>query len=407
MRETCDRCRRPKSHCFCALVPSIETRTRVVVLQHPRERDVAIGTARMASLCLPNSELHVGLDWEETRALDRALSDPARPAALLYPGDGAVDLLTAPPDHPITLVVVDGTWDLTRKVVRRNPRLAALPRYAFNPPAPSDYRIRREPRAACVSTIEAMTYALGALERDPARFAAMLVPFRAMIDAQIAAEASHRRGRERRPRGPRPERPTPTSWLRGRSLVCVAAEANAWPKGDDGSPAPHPAEIVQWVACRVETGEAMEAFVAPAAPLAPGVAAQTGLSEARITGGETRDELLARWAAFARTGDVVCMWGEFPQALFEAAGGRFEEPPADLRRLLRAEWRGNVGSPRQCCERLGVSSEGALGAGRSGERLGELVAIARALIGSGGDTLGTRPSGPPRSPAGPRSTSPA
>ncbi len=230
MRDTCHACRRPLSHCWCGLLPSIETRTRVVLLQHPRERDVAIGTARMATLCLPNSELHVGVDWGDVPALDRALSDPARPAALLYPGDDAADLFTAPPPGPITLVVVDGTWTLTRKVVRTNPRLAALPRYAFNPPSPSDYRIRREPRAACVSTIEALSYALGALEGDPERFAAMLVPFRAMIDAQIAAESSQHRGRERRPRGPRPERPTPTS-------PCAGARSCAWRRRPTRGPA--------------------------------------------------------------------------------------------------------------------------------------------------------------------------
>nr|MDQ3300003.1 DTW domain-containing protein [Myxococcota bacterium] len=47
------RCRRPQVVCYCAALPRIDTSTRVVILQHPRERDMAIGTARMASLCLP------------------------------------------------------------------------------------------------------------------------------------------------------------------------------------------------------------------------------------------------------------------------------------------------------------------------------------------------------------------
>ncbi|MBZ0236419.1 MAG: DTW domain-containing protein [Deltaproteobacteria bacterium] len=62
-RERCLRCRRPLAVCYCDALPRIETRTRVVILQHPRERDMPIGTARMASLCLPGSELHVGVDW--------------------------------------------------------------------------------------------------------------------------------------------------------------------------------------------------------------------------------------------------------------------------------------------------------------------------------------------------------
>mgnify|MGYP003338650201 CR=1 FL=1 len=153
----------------------------------------------------------------------------------------------------------------------------------------------------------------------------------------------------------------------------------SWPRGDDGSAPPFSAELVQWVACRVDTGDTLEVFVPPAAPLAPGVDAQTGLDRARLTRGDTPATLLARWRDFVRPGDLVCAWGDFPPQLFEAAGGRFEGPPVDLRRLLRAEWRGNVGSPRQCCERLGHGPVAPLGQGRSGERLGELVAIVRGL----------------------------
>src|SRR6478609_8486264 len=89
-RAVCARCRRPESVCYCKHLTSIETKTRIVLLQHPRERDMAIGTARMASLCLPNAELHVGVRWQGSTALAEALSDPARPAALLYPGEGAI-----------------------------------------------------------------------------------------------------------------------------------------------------------------------------------------------------------------------------------------------------------------------------------------------------------------------------
>src|SRR6188768_1362979 len=104
------RCRRPTSVCYCAAIPTLPTATRVVILQHPRERDMPIGTARMASLCLPRAELHVGVQWGDSRPLARALGDPARPAILLYPGPDARDILRDPPPGPVTLIVVDGTW---------------------------------------------------------------------------------------------------------------------------------------------------------------------------------------------------------------------------------------------------------------------------------------------------------
>jgi DTW domain-containing protein YfiP len=160
-RAVCGRCRRPESVCYCRHVTTLETKTRVVLLQHPRERDVAFGTAHMASLCLAGAELHVGVKFGGSPALTRALSDPERPAILLYPGEGAIDVSEDPPKGPVTLVVVDGTWWQARKVVRQNPELAALPRYSFRPPRPSEYRIRREPEEEYVSTIEALVHVLG------------------------------------------------------------------------------------------------------------------------------------------------------------------------------------------------------------------------------------------------------
>ena len=151
-----------------------------------------IGTARMAHLCLPNSELHVGVDWENSTELHRALSDAQRPAMLLYPSESAADVGEAPPTRPLTLVVVDGTWSQAKKMARDNPILANLPRLTFQPERPSDYRIRREPKPHCVSTIEALMYVLGILEGDPTRFRQLLEPFHRMINRQIELKEQNR-----------------------------------------------------------------------------------------------------------------------------------------------------------------------------------------------------------------------
>ena len=150
-------------------------------MQHPRERGVPVNTARIASLCLPAADVHVGIRFDP-----RVFSDPNRPAVLLYPGPEAIDVEQNPPPTEITLVVVDGTWSQTKKLIQLNPELAALPRYAFRPNVPSAYRIRRQPRADCVSTLEALMHVLGAIEGDRERFVSMMRPFRAMVEAQIA-----------------------------------------------------------------------------------------------------------------------------------------------------------------------------------------------------------------------------
>ena len=77
-RAICARCRRPESVCYCAHLVSLPTRTRVLLLQHPRERDVPIGTARLAHLCLPGSQLRVGVDFDDDAQV-RAALDGAGP----------------------------------------------------------------------------------------------------------------------------------------------------------------------------------------------------------------------------------------------------------------------------------------------------------------------------------------
>ena len=185
-RPTCARCLRPAVVCWCDHVVTVPTRTHVVIVQHPAERTKAIGTGRMAAMCLPGAQVVTSKGWEASPALARLLADGGRPAWLLFPGPDAIDVDSAPPPGPITLVVVDGTWGQATGIVRRDPLLSGLPRLAFRPATPSEYRIRRQPRRECLSTIEALAHVLGVLEGDPDGMGRLLVPFRAMIERQIA-----------------------------------------------------------------------------------------------------------------------------------------------------------------------------------------------------------------------------
>lgn len=310
-RVLCPRCRRPTRVCYCAALPALATRTKVVILQHPRERDMPIGTARMATLCLADSELHVGIRWGESAAFQRVISDPDRPAILLSPGPTAKDILTEPPSGPVTLVVVDGTWSQAKTVVRDNPCLQALPRYAFSTPEPSQYRIRKEPRAEYVSTIEALMHVLGVLENDPARFRALLDPLNAMVDAQLLAQkTSPQRPSYRVPSALRrpSQRKLPELFTRNYDhVVCIVAEANAWPYTPDAKR--HPDELVHFVAERVATGERFDMIVKPEHGLAPSTTFHLKLPAETFDRGRSRAELEAALRAWLRPDDVICAWG--------------------------------------------------------------------------------------------------
>lgn len=197
-RPHCPRCTRPLEHCLCALIPQLPSRTRVLILQHPSEVKHALNTARLAALGLCNAELRVGEVFEDLPAV---LAAPGYQAHLLFPGEGALPLPSLAGQDaglPVLLVVPDGTWRKARKLLHCNPLLATLPRVTLAPGLRSRYRLRKAPEPGALSTIEAVVAALQALEA-PTSFEALLKPFEALIEGQIAAmgEDTFRRNHQR------------------------------------------------------------------------------------------------------------------------------------------------------------------------------------------------------------------
>jgi hypothetical protein len=255
--------------------------------------------------------------------------------------------------------------------------LQALPRYAFATPEPSQYRIRREPCAEYVSTIEALMHVLGALEGDPARFRSLLDPLRAMVDAQLACQAGAPRRGVRHPRQPRPPRRAVPDAVTDRfdDLVCVVGEANAWPYRAGVRPG-EPEELVHWVAHRVATGETFDRIVAPAHPLSPSTAFHVELPEDELRRGAPRSELPAEFAGFARPGDVWCAWGHHGIDL-AIAGGVAPAERLDLRACAHRVANRKLGS-LEAYARTIAPPPPPLTPGRAGRRLALLVQIVRA-----------------------------
>ena len=185
-RAMCYRCFKVAAACVCGDIQRVENRTGVIVLQHPRERRHPFGTARFARLGLERVELRV-CSPKSPEALARASVLPPD-TAFLYPSPGARDVEDIPPgERPAHIVVVDGTWQHAHSILHAAPWLRTLPCVRVTPRQPSEYRVRREPRAECLSTIEAIVATLRALEPDTQGLDGLLDAFRAMIDRQVAA----------------------------------------------------------------------------------------------------------------------------------------------------------------------------------------------------------------------------
>jgi hypothetical protein len=336
----------------------------------------------MAHLSLPNSELHLGVSFEDHPRVRALCAEEG--TALLFPGEGAADPASLRGRPPRTVILVDGTWSQARKVLNQNPFLKSLPRIGLSPLRPSNYRIRAEPSVECLSTIEALVQLLGALEGAPERFQPVLEAFDRMIDLQIA-ERDRRTGpswrvKRQGPRAPRVDLTVAALRARPGEVVAVYAQSNDGPSGTGAGPE---GELVQLLALRPVTGERFEALIAPRRPLGPGVAARLELPEPRLLSGEPVAEALARFEAFLRPGDLLCGWGPYAVSLLRAEGAPLRDF-ADLRLACARSLGRRPGGVEQAVRLLGRELlPESLGEGQAGRRLACLLEVFRRMVVAG------------------------
>lgn len=367
-RPHCLRCRRAEAVCVCAELHVVESRTRVVFLQHPREARMPVSTCRLAHLSLPGSSMYVGRSAEVVPAMRSVAAEPG--AVLLFPGPGVPDV-TELAEPPRTLVVVDGTWTNARKLIERSPLLAALPRVGFTPSRPGNYRIRREPAPHCVSTIEAVVHVLEVLEEAPGRYTPMLAAFERMVDVQLACIAASAGRGARHKRTLRPPVREQLAAL-GSRAVTVFAEGNVSSDGVDEVP-----QLLRWVAQRAGTGERFESLVRPRRPMAAQVEENLDLAPGALAGGEELAVARERWRAFLGPDDVLVSWGSYAFDLLGqevvAVGARL-----DMKPLLHNGVGGRLGGVEALADRLGVPLPA--GEGRARRKVAALDAVIRAVV---------------------------
>jgi DTW domain-containing protein YfiP len=207
----CYRCFWPKPLCWCKSIQPIETKTHFVFLMHPKEfKEEKANTGRLTHLCLKNSEIHMGVEFDHNEAVQALIDDPLNYPVLLYPGTQARNLsqgdlksseLTG---RRLVVFLLDATWSGARKMLKLSPSLQRLPRVMFTASTPSRYVIKQQPQEGCLSTLEATHELLLSLEKSgldhyplPEQ---MLGLFQRMQDYQIQCACDpNRSGYRRKP----------------------------------------------------------------------------------------------------------------------------------------------------------------------------------------------------------------
>lgn len=178
MTPRCPTCDRPTPICVCDKVRALPCATRVLVLQHPQEPDVVLGTAQLLAASLPGCTVRTGLSWPNLKAAIGQEDEgdvPGRAWAVLWGGslpEGAAPAgpvsrfdrhgAALPPSHRHAgVIALDGTWSQAKTLWWRNPWLLRLDRIVLAPAEPGIYgKLRKEPNRNAVSTLEAVADAL-------------------------------------------------------------------------------------------------------------------------------------------------------------------------------------------------------------------------------------------------------
>jgi DTW domain-containing protein YfiP len=205
--------------CVCDRIVPFATARRVLVLQHPQEQDVLLGTAQLLEASLASVRLVVGLSWANLgHALGEESVDPKRWAVLFPARDARPNVVSTRAGERLApsalegLIVLDGTWSKAKTLWWRNPWLSKLNRLALAPTEPSIYgRLREEPRREYVSTLESVAGALTLCGESPDVERGLRRVFRTLVqrvrDANLPLE---QRRRAKAPRPSRREAPRPT-----------------------------------------------------------------------------------------------------------------------------------------------------------------------------------------------------
>lgn len=211
-RDLCLRCNRARETCFCKYTQPFATRTRFIILMHPREfKRQRTGTGRVTRQSLLNSEILMGIDFTHHEALNQVLEDDSFFPVLLFPGETVVNLSSQQlPElanqRRLLVIILDATWAGARKMLRSSANLLRLPRITFDFHDESRFLIKRQPKTFCLSTIEATYRLLDVLKHHGyetlhEEHHALMQTLDAIVKFQLACETdpklpSHRLGKK-------------------------------------------------------------------------------------------------------------------------------------------------------------------------------------------------------------------
>ena len=157
--ESCNTCGLPTLTCICSKVCPIKTKSKFWILASEREFHRPSSTGRLLKLINPNStEI---FQWERTtpslKLLENISAYKGR-TFLVFPTENE-DIVNIDGDTlrdgENAFILIDGTWNEARKILRKSEYLKDLPRVSITPDYESKFVLRRGRIEGTLCTIEA------------------------------------------------------------------------------------------------------------------------------------------------------------------------------------------------------------------------------------------------------------
>ncbi len=164
-KDRCYSCWQPVETCICKLSVPFNPKIKFVILTHPVEASKRIATGRLAHVCLQNSIFIRGYNFIHHPTVNKLINDDNNQCFVLYPGRQSHNLTSLNLnkkkdifkfDRITTVFVIDGTWGNANKMLRLSPNLATLPKICFTPKNKSQFKVRKQPKDLCLSSLEAI-----------------------------------------------------------------------------------------------------------------------------------------------------------------------------------------------------------------------------------------------------------
>ncbi len=194
-RKMCYLCNRPENLCLCSFIKPISTKTKFVILMHPKEfKSIKNNTGRLTHMSLKNSDLFVGINFTNHDKINSLINNPKNYCVVLYPSKQSICLNEEKlnlQSRELVIFIIDATWDSSKPMLRLSENISKLPKISFTQGKVSEYKFKRQPFVEALSTIESTLSILeilkvhGVEELSEKALCEFLNPFKELVKCQM------------------------------------------------------------------------------------------------------------------------------------------------------------------------------------------------------------------------------